>query len=201
MDLLGLAYFCKKNYMKFNILLLAALIFASCNNQTNDNTKKEQNTGEQPKEVKIGNRIITKNALVGTYMGELPCDDCKGIKSVLTLGGSNRANYTERKISIGKRDASKIVDGTWSISADSTLITVTSRGDSNEKIYFKKEGKNLIAMASASEAKKCETGNCVLIKTESTPINARDVIRNAKEQAKDTKEVNGTLQKVESTKK
>ncbi len=201
MDLSGLAYFCKKNYMKFNLLLFALLLFASCNNQTNESTTKEQNVSGQPKEVKIGNRIITKNPLIGTYFGDLPCADCKGIKSILTLGGSNNASYIERKVALGKKENNKLIQGTWSISADSSLVTVTSRSDENDKMYFKREGKDLTLMNSATEPKKCGSENCTLKKAEPQPIQAREAIRKAKEESKGSEGMNGSIQKVESQKK
>lgn len=185
--------------MKFTLVLFSALLFFSCNNQSSENVQADKKKSEQPNEVKIGNKIITKNDLLGTYMGELPCADCKGIKTVLTLGGNNRANYTERKLTLGKNE-SRIMDGTWSINADSNLITVVGRDTKNEKRYFKKEGKNLLPMTSETEVKDCGGVNCMLSKTEMKSINASEVIKKAKEQAEDKKNVNGSFQKVESRK-
>lgn len=186
--------------MKFNLLLFVALLFCACNNQTNEPKKEDQPKSEQPKEVKIGNKIITKNPLIGTYMGEMPCDDCKAIKTVLTLGGSNFANYTERKVTIGK-GATKIVNGIWSVNADSTLITIAGKEANSEKLYFKLDGKTLIPMKSETEMRDCGTVNCALIKTETKTINASEAIRNAKEQKEVKKGVNGSFEKVESSKK
>lgn len=186
--------------MKFTLVLFSALLFFSCNNQSSENGQADKKKSEQPNEVKIGNKIITKNDLLGTYMGELPCPDCKGIKTVLTLGGNNRANYTERKLTLGKNE-SRIVDGTWSVSIDSTLITLVGRDTKNEKLYFKKEGKNLLPMNSETELKDCGGTNCALTKTEMKSINASEVIKKAKEQAEEKKGVNGSFEKVESSKK
>jgi uncharacterized lipoprotein NlpE involved in copper resistance len=186
--------------MKFTLVLFSTLLFFSCNNQSSENVQADKKKSEQPNEVKIGNRIITKNDLLGTYMGDLPCADCKGIKTVLTLGGNNRANYTERKLTIGKNE-SRIVDGTWSINADSSLITVLGRDTKNEKLYFKKDGKNLLPMNSETELKDCGAANCALTKTETKSINASEAIKKAKEQAEEKKKINGSFQKVESSKK
>ncbi|MFN6378178.1 MAG: copper resistance protein NlpE N-terminal domain-containing protein [Flavobacteriales bacterium] len=186
--------------MKFNILLFTALLFVSCNNQANEVKNEEQKKSEQPNELKIGNKIITKNPLIGTYMGELPCADCKAIKTVLTLGGANFANYTERKITIGKGSA-KIINGIWSVNADSTLITIVGRETNGEKLFFKREGKSLIPMKSETERADCGEINCALVKTEAKPINAADAIKKAKEQSAEKKGVNGSFEKVESLKK
>ena len=59
--------------------------------------------------------------LAGTYEGTLPCADCEGIRTSLTLDAGGR--YTMEREYLGKADRKPIRDkGRWQ--ADSTVVTL-----------------------------------------------------------------------------
>ncbi|MEO5787553.1 MAG: copper resistance protein NlpE N-terminal domain-containing protein [Gelidibacter sp.] len=80
-----------------NTLCLALVIFAtSCNSQKKNET---QITDEQTAESTSDN---SKTSLdwAGTYEGELPCADCDGIKTVITINQDN--TFTIKETYLGK---------------------------------------------------------------------------------------------------
>lgn len=77
----------------FLIAAVAGLFFASCNS-----TKEESliNTGEQT-DGQVIDMSNAKNSInyLGTYKGVVPCADCEGIETVITLNPDESYNIKE----------------------------------------------------------------------------------------------------------
>ncbi len=86
---------------KFALLVVLAVALSACQN----NKKAEKNTSAQKTKQIVDTVHTSQNSLdwAGTYTGVLPCADCPGIKTTLTLNNDNtyslKMDYLERKSS------------------------------------------------------------------------------------------------------
>ena len=111
-----------------NTLCLALVIFAtSCNSQKK---KEAQITDEQTAE-SIGDNSRTSLDWVGTYEGELPCADCDGIKTVITINQDN--TFTINETYLGKEAKPYETMGTfkWDDKGQKLIFS-----DTNRRTYF-----------------------------------------------------------------
>jgi len=64
----------------------------------------------------------------GTYTGKLPCTDCDGIATTLTLNSDE--TYTLEEIYLGKKDGQMNSKGTFTWDKTGTIVTLTNdKGD------------------------------------------------------------------------
>lgn len=174
-------------------ILVAAILF-SCNtsNETNQEDSQLSSPAANVKKEKIS--ISIKNKLIGTYMGDLPCADCQGIKTILTLSGGNKGYYREREI--GKKDAlATVFEGQWTTNADSSLITLSSA--EGKKMFFKKTESGFAIMENETKSKDCGTFDCTLKKSQPTTIKAGNIkeIKEKVQSKEQTVKSTGTFQK------
>lgn len=78
----------------FSVLLL--IFLSSCNS----NKKKEAPLENEPTQETVGDTSENSLDWAGTYEGELPCADCEGIKTVVTINNDN--TYVTKEIYLGK---------------------------------------------------------------------------------------------------
>lgn len=93
---------------QINALFIGLVIlFTSCNSEKKNNATTDAN---QPIESTSDNSM---NALdwEGTYEGELPCADCEGIKTIVTLNQDN--TYVSKEVYLGKDTAPMEKKGTF----------------------------------------------------------------------------------------
>lgn len=123
-------------------LAFIALLFISLNS-CKDNAKSEtENTSETTEETTAIPDMHTSESSLdwdGTYKGTLPCADCEGIETTLTLNTDK--TYTKQSIYLGKEDATFETKGTFSWNEDGSVITL-SEEDSGTGMY--KVGENQI---------------------------------------------------------
>ena len=103
------------------------VLFTSCNSEKK---KETQIIDEQQTEATADN---SKNSLdwSGTYEGELPCADCEGIKTVITINNDN--TYVTKEIYLGK-DATPIeTKGTFKWNDKGQIITFS---EADKHPYF-----------------------------------------------------------------
>lgn len=105
------------------LLLLAALAFESCTPAA----KESKNTDEATEEVHKDSHHNSMNSLDwnGTYKGILPCADCEGIETILTLNTDRTyiliTNY------LGRNDAlEEEKKGSFSWNEAGSIITLTN---------------------------------------------------------------------------
>lgn len=89
----------------FCIALL--LLVSSCNTEK----KKETQTIEDQHIEVIADNSMTSLDWGGTYEGELPCVDCEGIKTIVTINSDN--TYVAKEIYLGKDVAPVETKGTF----------------------------------------------------------------------------------------
>ncbi|MGC1632333.1 MAG: copper resistance protein NlpE, partial [Gelidibacter sp.] len=117
--------------MKFtfiNTLCIALVIFAtSCNSQKKN---EAQITDEQPMET-MGDNSRTSLDWAGTYEGEVPCADCDGIKTVITI--NQDSTFTIKETYLGKEAKPYETKGTfkWDDKGQKLIFS-----DPNRQSYF-----------------------------------------------------------------
>lgn len=182
----------KKLALIFSILV--TLVACSSDDKKNSTTDGGSAV-EQVKKEKIV--VSLNNHLIGTYLGNLPCDNCLGIKTILTISGGNRASFRRREI--GKKDGEAFAfEGTWTPNADSTLITLSN--DKNEKMYFQYADEAFIPMENEKAVKDCGAFDCAMRKPQAVKIKTND-IKALKEKAQSKEEVKSTGTFEKATKK
>ena len=120
------------------IVLLVLTITLSCNKKITET--QTINTSEvAPKTMKeavqsTDNAHNSQNALdwEGVYQGTLPCADCEGIKTVITLLKDN--SYKRATTYLGKSDKDIHESGTFSWDASGGIITL--KGDDGDKCAY-----------------------------------------------------------------
>ncbi len=103
------------------LILLVGVIACSCSSSQN----QEQ--------------AVIRQQVLGIYEGTLPCADCEGIQTQLTL--KEDAHFESSAIYLGRDEASLIDSGTWQIADDS--IVVLKQGDNIVQHYLAETNGNL----------------------------------------------------------
>lgn len=119
------------NMKRLSILLtaLVALFFVSCNG--GKEKKSEETTETEAIEMTSTNESTLEYA--GEYEGVLPCADCEGIKTILTI--RDDSTYDLKREYLGKEDSSFEESGTYNIVNGDVIELVTP--SSGNKTYYK----------------------------------------------------------------
>jgi len=106
----------KRNFIILSSLLLLISGFYGCKS-------KQETTAETPSPVYIGDNARNNLDWAGTYVGTLPCADCEGIETRLTLkeGGS----YTLSQKYLGRDEKPFETKGSFQWSALGNTVTIT----------------------------------------------------------------------------
>lgn len=180
----------------FRYLIIATVFISaiSCNNNTPENktVQREEKPALQAAEARNAIAINPgKNSLMGTYMGDLPCDGCS-LKTMLTFSAGNRAHYRERPIGTNDRNATSF-QGTYTINSDSTLITITD--NSGKKIFFRMDENRFIPMADEKTLKDCEGMDCSLKKSHEFKSGDVNVVKKSAVETRESIKSTGTFEK------
>lgn len=110
-----------KTKIKFAIITLLFIGLYSCKNTV----KKENSTEETITKI---DAHTSENSLDwnGTYKGTLPCADCEGIETTLTLHKDK--TYTKQSNYLGKEDFTEETEGTFIWNDEGTEISLSSEG-------------------------------------------------------------------------
>lgn len=135
----------------------ALLIFATgCKNETTKDTIDQQEQGTLPdskldtvpppvQDTTIVDTVAattTKTGWYGSYSGSLPCGDCKGILTKLTVNADN--TYTLSSQYLGKETKPTVYKGTYNLD-DKKIITLDAEGD-HLKFQVKEEDEMLVKL-------------------------------------------------------
>ncbi len=164
------------NFKMKKILYTAAMLgLFACNNanttsnegqtSSSDTTKNAQ--GNIPSIALTGQKSLD---VLGTFMADYPCTDCKLNKVILTITNSGNAMYREKKI--GKADDKGIsTEGKWAFNADSTIISITPKEGSNGQARsFRYSSGTFIQLDASGNPVSCENGDCTLKKVQPVKV-------------------------------
>jgi len=107
--------------------VVLVMLFTSCNS----NKKKEDPMVEDIQSEPIGDNSMTSLDWEGTYEGLLPCADCEGIKTVVSINKDN--TYVSKETYVGKDTTPFESKGTFKWDKQGQKITFS---DKNGKSYF-----------------------------------------------------------------
>lgn len=125
---------------KLFIILTACIFITGCGNG-----RKNKTTDQQEIQVAIPDMHNARNSLdyFGTYEGTLPCADCPGIKTVITLNQDGTYKMTTEYLDKGKGEKLETT-GKYSWNDEGSKITLHSdpEGNHNRK-YMVQENRLL----------------------------------------------------------
>lgn len=115
--------------------LVAGLFAVSC-------SKKEAKTetpasSDSLKTEQVADSTTTnteKVSLSGNFEGTIPCADCSGIETKLTLNEQDKS-YTLESNYLEKKDGKFTDKGTFEVSEDGTFVTLKEEGNPTPQIY------------------------------------------------------------------
>ena len=108
-----------------NLLILISLfIFFSCQSEKNTETVNEDfpETIEVPINPTPGDNSMNALDWEGTYVGTLPCADCEGIETELTINYDG--TYSYKTTYLGKETEAEEVTGTFQWDENGSVITL-----------------------------------------------------------------------------
>ncbi|HUH34690.1 MAG TPA: copper resistance protein NlpE [Moheibacter sp.] len=121
--------------MKLNLIVLVVMAFAviSCNKKTE--TPQPETVNEEMVDMHTSEIALDWD---GTYSGTLPCADCEGIKTELTLNSDKTFELTHEYL--GKRDvAVDTLRGNFSWAADGNNIELEGLKPGEASPFYKVE--------------------------------------------------------------
>lgn len=153
----------RKKYYLFFILLLA---FASCQN------KKESNQESKIYSIADYPKSNNNQAFIGTYIGVLPCGDCEGMETKITINENN--TYTKSVHYLGKGDKIFEQKGGFSWNTLGNVIQMTDIENAPNQ-YLVTEGKLIQLDLEGSIIEGALAKEYVLIKQPETLTNLESV--------------------------
>lgn len=123
---------------KITLFLCLALLLGACKGKTSDNSVSGK---EIEQEVMSDHNMVgmpktideLKANFMGTFSGILPCADCEGILTTLTLNADG--TYTLESIYQGKGDNKFVDQGKWTPSEDLAVIQLNYDKE-GETVYY-----------------------------------------------------------------
>lgn len=108
-------------------IVVLAFMIASCTGKQADKNAQNADT------VAVVEEMVSPAAgFYGTYEGTLPCADCSGIKTILTL--NDDTTYELSSEYLGKKDGKFNESGTYTVEEDLITLLTPSSGD---KTYYR----------------------------------------------------------------
>lgn len=146
-----------KQIKKLSLAAALVLALSACNNKSHENkTTEEPVTTEAQQEV-------TTNNWSGVYKGTLPCADCEGIETTLTLNNDN--TFTLQSVYLGKEGNPFVDNGKYDWDEANSTITLNIEGESPVKYKF--ENNTLIQLNADGQKNTGELASMYVLTKES----------------------------------
>jgi hypothetical protein len=159
--------------MKYTSLLLFGLVLASCGNNDNgqaagtaaaDTTQQGTTINGETKPM-LENPVGEIKGILGTYVGQLPCEDCEYVKVAVSLNGDLTAIVKQKKAGVDNNNG--IVGetkGKWT--ADETKSDIIVTGDNGTVLKYRiVDTKHLIPLDANNRPLECKI-DCQLTKVQ-----------------------------------
>lgn len=163
--------------MKYTSLLLFTLVLASCggndkgqaNGSGLSDTNQNESINPETKPM-LENPVEQIKGILGTYVGQLPCDDCEYVKVAVSLNGDLSAIVKQKKAGVDNNNG--IVGetkGKWNADESKSDITVT--GDNGSVFKYRiVDTQHLIPLDENGKPIECKN-NCQLEKVQPGSVN------------------------------
>lgn len=153
----------------FSVFIVCVIIFSSCKDESKtDNTFNEQKEKVNEEQQMDGHTSINTLDWEGTYAGTIPCDDCDGIFTELTLNNDNTFIMHTTKMLNDKQTKSS-QEGLYKWDESGSTVILGKTGFTS--MYKVAENKLILLDKDASEFPESETKNYTLIKKLEKEIN------------------------------
>ncbi len=163
--------------MKYTSLLLFTVVLASCGGNDNGQANgagladTTQNASINPEtKPMLENPVDQIKGILGTYVGQLPCEDCEYVKVAVSLNGDLTAIVKQKKAGVTNNDG--IVGetkGKWGADESKSDITVT--GDNGSVFKYRiVDTQHLIPLDANGKPLECRM-NCQLEKVQPGSLN------------------------------
>lgn len=146
------------------LALLPVLAIVSCNQGTNSTQSGDSVSTETPA-VSDGHNAQNSLDVEGTYLGTLPCADCKGIQTTITL--KSDSSYTKTDEYLGKGDNTIKEEGKWFFLADGNTIELNN--EKTTPLKFKVGENNLIQLDTAGNEITGSLAEHYILKKQANP--------------------------------
>ncbi len=163
--------------MKYTSILLFAVVLASCggndkgqaNGAALADTTGNTSINAETKPM-LQNPVDEIKGILGTYVGQLPCEDCDYIKVAVSLNGDLTAIVKQRKAGVENNNG--VVGetkGTWN--ADETKSDITVKGDNGSVFKYRiVDTQHLIPLDANNKPLECKI-DCQFTKVQPGSVN------------------------------
>jgi uncharacterized lipoprotein NlpE involved in copper resistance len=116
----------KKSYYLLALLSFAIVFFNSCGDAPKETTTTEAPATDTAAVAETPSpEQATVEQLAAFYTGNLPCTDCDGIQTLLTLNADPQRSYTLEEQYQGKQPKTVNSDGTWTV--EGNIVTLNGK--------------------------------------------------------------------------
>lgn len=133
---------------KISILLVVLpLMLASCKDEKSTPSVEQQEQGTlpgsedldtvKPTDTLTVDTVATTGAWYGNYAGSLPCGDCKGILTRISLNKDK--SYTLSSQYMGKEKKPTVYKGIYNLDNDKNIVTLDAEGDHLKFLVVEKD--------------------------------------------------------------
>ena len=145
----------------FGFLITALLVFTACKDHSTGKESLNDSLENKKQEQQVTSSVtITNTSWPGTYAATLPCADCPGIKTELTLMADNtyelKEEYLERKVDAIKNQ------GNFTWMPDSAGIEL--QGIKNGGYKFLMQNKQLVMLGADGKAVEGKMAELFILK-------------------------------------
>ena len=118
----------------FSYLLVGGILFTACKS-----TKEENDTETAPLET-VENKTTAKESvdILGTYRATLPCEDCKGIQTEITISSDETFRIKSKYLGKSEKVSEDLGDYMWQEDGNTLMLEGI---DSEPVLYEVLEGK------------------------------------------------------------
>jgi heat shock protein HslJ len=162
--------------------VLIALTGMSCKEETKDSS--ESSLLDSTEVIIDGHNAMNALDYQGVYYGVLPCADCEGIETTITISA---ATYTKEVLYRGKSKAIETEQGSYSWNKEGNTITLSSSEIPNQ--YFVAENEIFQLDADGKRIQGALASKYRLQKIEATPLTEESKVSERMKTDNDTKSI------------
>ncbi len=133
----------KRNTSIFSSLILG-LVLAACGPASNGSQQEGDDASADAQTLQKSNLVDEHSSRLaldwnGTYKGVLPCADCEGIETAITLYSTGKFKRTQKYL--GKDDKLFVEEGEFEWNDQGSAVTITTEGGSTQRYQV---GENIL---------------------------------------------------------
>lgn len=129
-----------------SVLMVLVVVLFSCNSKKQNSGKKSIETEETENQIPVGDNSQVSVDWNGVYQGVVPCADCEGIKTQITLNAN--LTYIKETLYLGENDQVEREEGKFEWGSGGKEITLGNGGQrylvgENRLFHLDREGNRI----------------------------------------------------------